>query len=214
MVKLKGDPNAEFGFVVLERVEPQLGGTVHIVQHPDAGPKQVNDGPILEFAGSGRRIRYRADTLPGSSGSPVFNNRWQVVGLHHGSATSRDPATGKSVECNQAIDIRALLEGLQRVGVWPHQAAAGDIQFPDGSWNIEREADRRALKHFRKLRVTVALKGGAQMSKSAIAIRVQRQLAAEGWRQIAVDLRHEFAEGDYQTGHAFLRRLAEHVLDR
>jgi hypothetical protein len=214
VVKLKGDPNAEFGFVALEQVTPELGGIVHIIQHPDAGPKQVADGPILEIADSLRRIRYRANTMAGSSGSPVFNNRWQVVGLHNGSAMIRDPATCASVECNQAIHIEALLEGLQRVGVWPHQAAAGDVRFPDGSWNIERKPDREALRHLQRLRVTVALKGGAQMGKNAIANRVQRQLAAEGWRQIAVDLRHEFAEGDYQTGHEFMRRLAKHVLDR
>lgn len=215
VVKLKRDANAEFGFVVLEDVLPEKGGIVHIIQHPDAGPKTVAEGPLIEITDTApRRIRYRATTLPGSSGSPVFNSRWQVVGLHHSSATTRDAATGELIESNQGIHIAALLEGLKRVGVLPHHAASGDIRMPDGSWNMERAADRDALKHLKRFRVTVALKGGAQMGKSFIANRVQRQLAADGWRQIAIDLRHEFADDDYRTGHGFLHRLAEKVLDQ
>jgi hypothetical protein len=28
-------------------------------------------------------IRYETDTQPGSSGSPVFNDQWQLAALHH-----------------------------------------------------------------------------------------------------------------------------------
>jgi len=29
------------------------------------------------------RLQYTTDTLPGSSGSPVFNDAWEVIALHH-----------------------------------------------------------------------------------------------------------------------------------
>ncbi|MEO8496474.1 MAG: AAA-like domain-containing protein [Planctomycetota bacterium] len=212
VVKLKGDANAELGFVALAEATPILNEIVSIIQHPDAGPKQVAQGAIIEVLDAPRRrIRYRVNTLPGSSGSPVFNAHWQVVGLHHSSATTRDKQTGELVECNEGIHIAAVLDGLKSVGVWPHQVAAGDIKLPDGTWDIERKANRDVLKHLRKLRLTVALKGGKQMGKSLIAQRVKEAMRAEGWHVVDVNLGHEFATADYETGHGFLRRLAEKI---
>jgi hypothetical protein len=35
-------------------------------------------------------LHYHTDTAPGSSGSPVFNDQWEVVGLHHSGVPRRD----------------------------------------------------------------------------------------------------------------------------
>ena len=35
-------------------------------------------------------LHYRTDTAPGSSGSPVFNDQWEVVALHHSGVPQRD----------------------------------------------------------------------------------------------------------------------------
>lgn len=213
VVKLKGDANAEFGAVHLEEIAPGMNESVSIIQHPDAGPRQVAEGPVVEvIEAAARRIRYKANTLPGSSGSPVFNRRWQVVGLHHSSATSRNKETGESFECNEGIHIAALLEGLKKVGVWPHQPGTGDLRAQDGTWIIERDVDREAIKHLKKLRITVALKGGSQMGKSLIADRIGREMQIDGWESVTIDLRHEFAAEDYQTGHQFLTRLAQKII--
>lgn len=214
VVKLKGDANVEFGAITLEVVAPQLNEVVSIIQHPDANPKQVAQGSIIEVVDSPRRIRYRVDTHPGSSGSPVFNGLWQIVALHHSSSSSRDKETGESVECNQGVHIDALLDGLKGVGVWPHQLNTGDFRLPDGTWRIERKADLDALKYLQSLRISVALKGGKLMGKSLISDRIGREMEAEGWQAVEVDLRNEFAEEDYQTGHGFLRRLAEKIVDQ
>ena len=59
------------------------GDLANIIQHPGGEAQQVaiRDsqvvGPLEHF------IRYEADTQPGSSGSPVFNDLWQVAALHH-----------------------------------------------------------------------------------------------------------------------------------
>ncbi|MBW3542890.1 MAG: endonuclease [Planctomycetes bacterium] len=39
-----------------------------------------------------RFLHYETDTAPGSSGSPVFNDQWEVVGLHHSGVPKRDSA--------------------------------------------------------------------------------------------------------------------------
>lgn len=55
-----------------------------IIQHPKGQRKQIciRENRLLKFVDE-RHVTYTSDTVPGSSGSPVFNNRWDVVALHH-----------------------------------------------------------------------------------------------------------------------------------
>ena len=60
-----------------------FGEPLVIIQHPGGGPKQIarrNNrlvGILENF------LQYETDTERGSSGSPVFNQRWELVALHH-----------------------------------------------------------------------------------------------------------------------------------
>lgn len=80
-VALEAAPDAET-FVTLANAAPEVGDRVNIIQHPQGGPKQVslqdNHVTYCDHA----RIQYRTATLPGSSGSPVFNDSWEVVAVH------------------------------------------------------------------------------------------------------------------------------------
>ena len=63
-----------------------VGQAISIIQHPDGGPKKygVRDNELLIAPSDGDLfLQYTTDTLPGSSGSPAFNQDWEVVGLHH-----------------------------------------------------------------------------------------------------------------------------------
>ena len=59
------------------------GEPVNIIQHPKGRQKEVviynNRVQIIydDF------IQYETDAEPGSSGSPIFNAQWQLVGIHH-----------------------------------------------------------------------------------------------------------------------------------
>jgi V8-like Glu-specific endopeptidase len=66
---------------------------VNIIQHPQGRPKQValRDNQVIDLLED--FLHYRADTEPGSSGAPVFNDYWELVGLHHSGVPRRDPAT-------------------------------------------------------------------------------------------------------------------------
>ena len=58
---------------------------LNIIHHPQGDYKQIS---IRENTFKGieeTKIFYETDTAQGSSGSPVFNDQWQVVGLHHKS---------------------------------------------------------------------------------------------------------------------------------
>ena len=38
---------------------------------------------VIGLNANGTRVRYRTNTDPGSSGSPVFTMDWDLVALHH-----------------------------------------------------------------------------------------------------------------------------------
>jgi hypothetical protein len=63
---------------------------VNIIQHPSGRPKELalRDNTVTAILAD--FIHYEADTEPGSSGSPVFNDQWQLVALHHSGVPKRD----------------------------------------------------------------------------------------------------------------------------
>lgn len=85
-VQVKGDPNTRWGTLPLTPLPagtPKKLDEVIIIQHPGGGQKQIAlSHNVVAFADT-RRLQYLTDTLDGSSGSPVFDVEWRVVGLHH-----------------------------------------------------------------------------------------------------------------------------------
>lgn len=83
---------AEFGWCPLIAEEGKIveGEPIHIVQHPRGELKQVvvAENRLVQLLD--RHAHYHADTLPGSSGAPVFNKQWEVVALHHSGVPRRD----------------------------------------------------------------------------------------------------------------------------
>ena len=53
-------------------------------------------------------VHYSTDTEPGSSGSPVFNQDWEIVGLHHRGGGLAGP-DGKKYFTNEAIQIGSVV---------------------------------------------------------------------------------------------------------
>ena len=83
---------AQFGWLPLS-AEPGkaiVGEFLSIIQHPAGERKQVcvRENKLLKYGDES--LWYQADTVPGSSGSPVFNPFWQVVALHHSGVPERD----------------------------------------------------------------------------------------------------------------------------
>ena len=66
--------------------------TVTIIQHPNGEPKQLAIRKNQVVDELELFIPYQTDTDPGSSGSPVFNDQWEVVALHHSGVPKRNPA--------------------------------------------------------------------------------------------------------------------------
>jgi endonuclease G len=83
---LNGAPLSEFQFLPLIGATGKIltGDAVNIIQYPAGGPKQyaVVNNHLLDLREDGFLL-YETDTLEGSSGSPVFNQHWETIGLHH-----------------------------------------------------------------------------------------------------------------------------------
>jgi V8-like Glu-specific endopeptidase len=56
---------------------------VVIIQHPNGGLKQIAVTANQVVKSNGHYLLYTTDTMPGSSGAPVFNDVWQVIAIHH-----------------------------------------------------------------------------------------------------------------------------------
>ncbi|MFQ5962383.1 MAG: trypsin-like serine peptidase [Candidatus Methylomirabilales bacterium] len=63
---------------------------INIIQHPQGRRKEVALQQNRLTNVYPERVRYTTDTEPGSSGSPVFNNEWDLIAIHH-AAGDYDP---------------------------------------------------------------------------------------------------------------------------
>jgi V8-like Glu-specific endopeptidase len=91
---------------------------VAIIQHPAGMAMQVALHNNLVTFADATRLQYLTDTLPGSSGAPVFDFNWDVVALHHAGGDLALPGTKQIVYRNQGIpaaQLRARMSALKAV---------------------------------------------------------------------------------------------------
>jgi endonuclease G, mitochondrial len=79
------------------RLNPRLGKTdygqyLSIIQHPGGQTKQIaiRENRLLPFTDADDFLSYESDTFRGSSGSPVLNDFWDLVALHHSGKPFKD----------------------------------------------------------------------------------------------------------------------------
>ncbi|MEM7538862.1 MAG: serine protease [Chloroflexota bacterium] len=112
----EGKPIEQWGNISLLPVYPKVGNRATIIQHPSGGQKQIGLHHNVVMSVSERRIQYLTDTLEGSSGSPVFNNQWQVIAVHH-SGNVPEPNAKVNRYRNQGVHVNVIVEGLAKEGV-------------------------------------------------------------------------------------------------
>ena len=88
---------------------------VFVIGHPGTtadsrvapAPLTLSVGVLFDANSESRRIAYSAQTAPGSSGSPVFNENFEVIGIHY---------HGEKRINNHGIPIWAIIEELKSIG--------------------------------------------------------------------------------------------------
>jgi V8-like Glu-specific endopeptidase len=88
--------------------DPVPGEHVIIIQHPNGGLKQIvlTANQVVNLWE--HRLHYTTDTMPGSSGSPVFNDLWQVIAIHHAGGKLQVNAKGDKRFANEGILMSAI----------------------------------------------------------------------------------------------------------
>jgi V8-like Glu-specific endopeptidase len=131
IVRVPGAPGDLYGFVDLTvRADPLVNDYVSIIQHPAGGPKQVSLTDNKVSAVFDDKVQYATDTEAGSSGSPVFNQSWQLVGLHHAGGGLTGP-DGAKYFTNEGIVISAIIaDAAQFLGLTDplYDQAFGDLR--------------------------------------------------------------------------------------
>ena len=117
-----------------------LGEVANIIQHPKGRYKELvlRENQLVARDEMARVLHYIADTEPGSSGSPVFNNDWQVIALHHwgGPWLEGGGLTGQRREINEGVRASEIVKYLRakRSALDPSNAemVARALQLWDG----------------------------------------------------------------------------------
>jgi hypothetical protein len=91
---------------------PKPDRSVIIVQHPAGDPLKLAIGPFVHEDPPGVRVAYRANTLKGSSGSPVLDANLHLVALHNGGdAIYADMAVERA---NHGVPYAAIQARIER----------------------------------------------------------------------------------------------------
>ncbi|MCF4967058.1 trypsin-like serine peptidase [Nostoc sp. CMAA1605] len=104
--ELKDKENVTVKDVIeLLKKKAKVGDPVNIIQHPKGRYKEVvlSNNRVQKLLED--FILYEADADFSSSGSPVMNQQWQLVGLHCG-AIPKNQSPSESVEIDQEIGVR------------------------------------------------------------------------------------------------------------
>ncbi|AKT39998.1 trypsin-like peptidase domain-containing protein [Chondromyces crocatus] len=109
LVKVQGNPSSRWGAIDLQPAPITRDDRVNIIQHPGGDQKQLSFfHNLVVYAGEGR-LQYLTDTLPGSSGSPVFDREWRLVAIHHSGGWVVEPGTREQFYRNEGILAERIL---------------------------------------------------------------------------------------------------------
>ena len=88
---------------------------VYVIGHPAGGSLSfsIQDNVLLDHEAP--RLHYRAPTEGGSSGSPVFNSQWKLIGLHHAGGKEMLRLNDKegTYEANEGLWIQSIKQKME-----------------------------------------------------------------------------------------------------
>jgi V8-like Glu-specific endopeptidase len=135
------DEDLDFGVVALadasvaeERHQVQLiestakvllGERLNVIHHPGGDRKRISIRANLLVSEDDKWLRYTSDTRSGSSGSPVFNDQWEMVALHHGGIP--DPKNLGDIDASSANEGARVSRIVARLRDVPDTQVGSDL---------------------------------------------------------------------------------------
>jgi len=85
---------------------------IRAIGHPSGRGLSLSVNMFLDYEAP--KIHYRTATEGGSSGSPVFNAEWKLIGLHHAGGDAMPMLNGQSgtYKANEGILMKSICEAL------------------------------------------------------------------------------------------------------
>jgi hypothetical protein len=97
----------------LEPVLMRCDDRVTIIQHPGGHYKKISLQNNFVAYADRQVVQYTTSTMPGSSGSPVFNDDFRVVAIHHSGGMIVEPATQRRYLRNEGISMVSILRDME-----------------------------------------------------------------------------------------------------
>jgi hypothetical protein len=122
----------------------QLPDDVYVLQYNGASALMQSSGAL--FHQEEGLLFYDADTLGGAGGAPLFNEAWQVIGIHAGSAPSL-PAIGRTERSNFGVSLPWVIERLRAAPQWEEIASRHRLLGPKVhvQWSMASVGSSRAM---------------------------------------------------------------------
>ncbi|MEU3554246.1 endonuclease [Streptomyces fragilis] len=167
-----------------------VGETVNIVQHPNGEPKQValRENTVVDLLDG--FVQYTTDSAPGSSGSPVFNDQWEVVALHHSAVPVTDeegrpldvdggvwsPEAGEhrvAWKANEGVRVSSILRALGALSLTGTAARLRDELFRLPAGDAAAGAARSAGAASGAARAATAVRESAERDLAAALVNLR-----------------------------------------
>lgn len=115
IVRLDQEVSSEQPYPVSRRLPSPNKARVYVIGHPQGGTLSFSIQDNLLIDHKDPLLHYRAPTEPGSSGSPIFNARWELIGIHHAGGHQVRKLRGEGTyAANEGIWIESILGAVAR----------------------------------------------------------------------------------------------------
>ena len=87
---------------------------IYIIGHPAGRPLSYSLQDNIVLGCRSPRLHYRTPTEPGSSGSPLFDDAWRLVGIHHMGRDDMPRLDGAGTyQANEGMSIHAIRSAVR-----------------------------------------------------------------------------------------------------
>jgi S1-C subfamily serine protease len=108
-----------------------LGERVNVIHHANGERARISIRANRLVDQDDDWLRYTSDTRHGSSGSPVFNDQWEMIGLHHGGIPDPGaPPDREAATANEGVRISRIIAKLRVVQLDEPTRALVDAALP------------------------------------------------------------------------------------
>ena len=115
--------------IVSSTTTPELR-RLFIINHPGGDRTAISPGTMLDS--EDQLFHYRMTTEPGSGASPIFDEDWRLIGLHHGSNPNTRRLHGQpgTYAANEGVWIGAVIRLLEAVLGQPRPKSRAEKPAP------------------------------------------------------------------------------------